>query len=92
MWKRELPAHELRTRYIFAHSVGQQAIARVVRAALDQRPDDWEGIVHSGFSQIPWGHRHRLGRRGYDGRHARQPQPERQANCSRSLRRGLVSN
>ena len=54
VWKRELPAHELRTRYIFAHSVGQQAIARVVRAALDQRPDDWEGLVHGGFSQIPW--------------------------------------
>lgn len=48
------PAHTLRKNYIFAHSIGQQAIAIAVKAAEVQRPDEWKTIVSSGFSKINW--------------------------------------
>lgn len=46
--------YDLRTKYIFNHSVGQQAIARAVRAARDEFPDKWEDIVRQSFALIDW--------------------------------------
>ena len=46
--------YDLRTKYIFNHSVGQQAIARAIRAARDEFGDKWEGIVRPAFAVIDW--------------------------------------
>ena len=46
--------YDLRTKYIFNHSVGQQAIARAVRAARDEFGDKWEAIVKAAFAHIDW--------------------------------------
>ena len=50
----ELLPYDLRTKYIFNHSVGQQAIARAVRAAREEFPDTWEDVVRKSFSLIDW--------------------------------------
>jgi DNA sulfur modification protein DndB len=46
--------YDLRCRYIFGHSVGQQAIARAIRAARDEFGEKWEGIVTAAFAAIDW--------------------------------------
>jgi DNA sulfur modification protein DndB len=46
--------YDLRTKYIFNHSVGQQAIARAVRAARDEFGDKWEDVVKTAFARIDW--------------------------------------
>jgi DNA sulfur modification protein DndB len=50
----EASPYDLRTKYIFNHSVGQQAIARAVRAARDEFGDKWEGVVKQAFALIDW--------------------------------------
>jgi len=50
----DLLPYDLRTKYIFNHSVGQQAIARAVRAARDEFPDTWENMVRKPFVGIDW--------------------------------------
>jgi DNA sulfur modification protein DndB len=50
-----ITAHDMRTKYVFAHSVGMQAVARAVRVCIDQSGSErWETIVKDGFSQIDW--------------------------------------
>lgn len=50
----DLLPYDLRTKYIFNHSVGQQAIARAVRAAREEFSDTWEDVVRQSFSLIDW--------------------------------------
>ena len=50
----DLLPYDLRTKYISNHSVGQQAIARAIRAARDEFPDKWEDIVRKSFALIDW--------------------------------------
>jgi len=45
---------DLRTKYIFGHSVGQQAIARAIRAARDEFGEKWEDVVRPAFAAIDW--------------------------------------
>lgn len=45
---------EHRSRYIAMHSVGWQAIAAAVRAAIDQRPQDWKELCREKFSRLDW--------------------------------------
>jgi DNA sulfur modification protein DndB len=45
---------DLRTKYIFNHSVGQQAIARTIRVVRDQFGDKWEDVVRPAFAAIDW--------------------------------------
>ncbi len=44
----------LRERYVYPHSVGWRAIATAVRAARDQRPNNWKDLVCSGLAAIDW--------------------------------------
>ena len=46
--------YDLRTKYIFNHSVGQQALARAIRAARDEFGDKWEDIVRPALALIDW--------------------------------------
>jgi DNA sulfur modification protein DndB len=46
--------YEMRTKYIFGHSIGQQAIARTIRAARDEYGEKWEDIVREAFAAIDW--------------------------------------
>jgi DNA sulfur modification protein DndB len=46
--------YDLRTKYIFNHSVGQQALARAIRAARDEFGDKWEDIVRQALALIDW--------------------------------------
>jgi len=46
--------YDLRCKYIYGHSVGQQAIARAVRACQDAHGRAWEEIVGTGFRRIDW--------------------------------------
>jgi DNA sulfur modification protein DndB len=46
--------YDLRCKYIFGHSVGQQAIARTIRTARDAAGDQWESVVRKGFAAIDW--------------------------------------
>lgn len=45
---------ELRERYVYPHSVGWRAIATAVRAAREQRPNDWKDVVSRGLAAIDW--------------------------------------
>ena len=45
---------ELREKYVYPHSVGWRAIARAVRATMDQRPRNWKDIVSKGLRAIDW--------------------------------------
>jgi len=45
---------EHRSRYIAMHSVGWQAMAGAVRAAIDQRPQDWKDLCREKFSRLDW--------------------------------------
>lgn len=46
--------YDLRTKYIFGHSVGQQAIARAIRATRDEFGEKWEDAVRPAFAAIDW--------------------------------------
>jgi DNA sulfur modification protein DndB len=46
--------YDLRTKYIFNHSVGQQALARAIRAARDEFGDKWEDVVRPALALIDW--------------------------------------
>ncbi len=46
--------YDLRTKYIFGHSVGQQAIARAIRATRDEFGEKWEDAVRPAFKAIDW--------------------------------------
>ena len=46
--------YDLRTKYIFNHSVGQQAIARAIRAARDEFGEKWEDVVRPALALIDW--------------------------------------
>lgn len=50
----ELMPYDLRCKYIYSHSVGQQAIAKAIRACQDHFGADWEEVVHTGFPKIDW--------------------------------------
>jgi DNA sulfur modification protein DndB len=54
MLKGNLTPYDLRCKYIFCHSVGQQAIARAVRACQDAYPDKWRVRIERGFGKIDW--------------------------------------
>jgi DNA sulfur modification protein DndB len=45
---------KLREQYVYPHSVGWRAIARAVRAAMDQRPHNWKDQVTKGLAAIDW--------------------------------------
>jgi hypothetical protein len=45
----------LRAKYIYPFAVGYQAIAKVVRDAIKQHPEDWRELIRRGFSHINWG-------------------------------------
>lgn len=45
---------DLRSRYVYPHSVGWRAIATAVRAAKEQRPNNWKDVVTRGLSAIDW--------------------------------------
>lgn len=46
--------YDLRCKYIYSHSVGQQAIAKAVRAAQEAVGPEWENVVSEGFRKIDW--------------------------------------
>ena len=46
--------YDLRRKYIFGHSVGQQAIARAIRAARDEFGEKWEDVVKRSFTVVDW--------------------------------------
>jgi DNA sulfur modification protein DndB len=50
----QLSPYDLRCKYIFGHSVGQQAIARGIRAARDELGDAWESRIRDSFTRIDW--------------------------------------
>jgi DNA sulfur modification protein DndB len=46
--------YDLRCKYIYPHSVGEQAIAKAVRACQDQFGAKWEDAVKQAFPKIDW--------------------------------------
>jgi DNA sulfur modification protein DndB len=46
--------YDLRCKYIYPHSVGEQAIAKAVRACQDQFGAKWEDVVKQAFPKIDW--------------------------------------
>jgi DNA sulfur modification protein DndB len=46
--------YDLRCKYIFGHSVGQQAIARAIRAARDEFGEKWQDVVRKSFAAVDW--------------------------------------
>jgi DNA sulfur modification protein DndB len=46
--------YDLRCKYIYSHSVGQQAVAKAIRASRDHFGAKWEEVVSTGFAQIDW--------------------------------------
>lgn len=46
--------YDLRCKYIYPHSVGEQAIAKAVRACQDQFDAKWEDVVKQAFPKIDW--------------------------------------
>lgn len=49
-----LTPFDLRCKYIYCHSVGQQAIAKAVRACQNSFGPMWEDVVGEGFRAIDW--------------------------------------
>lgn len=50
----ELMPYDLRCKYIYSHSVGQQAMAKAIRACRDHFGTKWEEVVRTGFATIDW--------------------------------------
>jgi DNA sulfur modification protein DndB len=50
----ELMPYDLRCKYIYAHSVGQQGIAKAIRACRDHFGAEWEDVVRTAFPKIDW--------------------------------------
>lgn len=50
----QLLPYDLRCRFIYCHSVGQQAIAKAVRECQDSFGPKWEDVVKRGFAKIDW--------------------------------------
>jgi DNA sulfur modification protein DndB len=61
--KGKLHPSEIRIKYVYSHSIGQQAIAHVVKSAMEFYNDDWEKIISEGFSKIDW----RIKNRDWEG-------------------------
>jgi DNA sulfur modification protein DndB len=49
-----LTPYDLRCKYIYCHSVGEQGIAKAVRSCQDHFGAKWEDIVHRVFPKIDW--------------------------------------
>lgn len=49
-----LTPYDLRCKYIFSHSVGEQAIAKAIRACQDHFGAKWEDVVKQSFPKIDW--------------------------------------
>lgn len=49
-----LTPYDLRCKYIYCHSVGEQAIAKAVRSCQDHFGAKWEDVVKQAFPKIDW--------------------------------------
>ena len=54
MLKGEFIPYDLRCKYIYSHSVGQQAIAKAIRSCQDNLKSKWEDAVARSFAKIDW--------------------------------------
>lgn len=50
----QITPYDLRCKYIYCHSAGQQAIAKAVRACQDSFGSNWADVVRKGFAKIDW--------------------------------------